>query len=232
MKVIITGSSRGIGKALAFRFAADGCELILCAKTHEGLEKTKNEILNKFPTSMVHTFLADFSQKESVTKFGAFCLNIGVPDILINNAGTYTPGKCMNEEEGTMENMMNINFFSAYHLTRFLLPSMIEKKSGHIFNICSIASLQAYEGGGGYSVSKYALHGLSTNLRHELKPYGIKVTSVFPGAVFTDSWSGFDNSTNRIMEANDVAEMVHAATKLSIQAVVEDIVIRPQLGDL
>jgi short-subunit dehydrogenase len=109
---------------------------------------------------------------------------------------------------------------------------MIKNGGGHIFNMCSIASLQAYEGGGGYSISKFALNGFSQNLRHELKSTGIKVTAVFPGAVLTDSWGNFDNSNGRIMESDDIAAMVYAASNLSPQAVVEEIVLRPQLGDL
>ena len=109
---------------------------------------------------------------------------------------------------------------------------MIENESGHIFNVCSVAALKAYDNGGGYSVSKFALDGLSQNLRHELKPKGIKVTTVYPGAVLTDSWGDYDNTDKRIMEDTDVATMVVAASKLSMQAVVESIVLRPQLGDL
>jgi len=79
---------------------------------------------------------------------------------------------------------------------------------------------------------KFALYGFSKNLREEMKPHGIKVTSVHPGAVLTDSWAGYDNSSKRIMEAEDVAKLVFAASQLSIQACVEDIILRPQLGDL
>ena len=109
---------------------------------------------------------------------------------------------------------------------------MMQRKSGHIFNLCSIASLKAYPGGGGYGISKFALHGFNLNLREEMKTHGIKVTGIYPGAVLTDTWGDFDNSQKRIMEASDIAEMVYSCTKLSAQAVVEDIIIRPQLGDL
>jgi len=131
-----------------------------------------------------------------------------------------------------LESQLATNLYSAYHLTRTLLPAMTAQKSGHIFNICSIASLRAYPNGGAYSISKFALYGFSQNLREEMKPHGIKVTAVLPGAVMTDSWAGFDNSQGRIMEAADIANMVYAATQLSPQACVEDIIIRPQLGDL
>jgi short-subunit dehydrogenase len=109
---------------------------------------------------------------------------------------------------------------------------MMKRKQGHIFNMCSIASLQAYANGGAYSISKFALLGFSKNLREEMKPHGIKVTAVLPGATMTASWAGSNIDPNRIMEVNDIAEMVYTSSKLSPMAVVEDIILRPQLGDL
>ena len=105
-------------------------------------------------------------------------------------------------------------------------------KKGHIFNICSVAALHAYANGGSYSISKYGLKGLSDNLRMELMPHNIKVTAVFPGAVFTRSWEKSDVERERLIEANDIANLIYTATELSPQACVEEIVIRPQLGDL
>lgn len=170
--------------------------------------------------------------KAEVIEFAQWCLSIGAPDILINNAGSYLPGNCSDEPEGNLEKMMDINFYSAYHLTRAVLPAMILNGKGHIFNICSIAALHAYDGGGSYSVSKFALNGFNHNLRHELMKHRIKVTAVYPGAVFTDSWKGFDNSNARIMESNDIAGMVLASSKLTLQANVDEILIRPLEGDL
>ncbi|MFT3909121.1 MAG: SDR family oxidoreductase [Ferruginibacter sp.] len=232
MNVIITGASKGIGKAIAIKFAAAGHHLFLCARNGEVLEATAKEISIINPNVTVKTLVCDLSIKAEVLTFANWCLQNGVPDILVNNAGIYNPGNTMDEPEGSLEMMMNTNFYSAYHLTRKLLPSMIKNGHGHIFNICSIASLHAYDGGGGYSISKFAMNGLTKNLRHELKPLGIKVTGVFPGAALTDSWKDFDNSNNRIMEASDIAEMVFAASMLSPQAVVDEIIITPQLGEL
>jgi short-subunit dehydrogenase len=109
---------------------------------------------------------------------------------------------------------------------------MMARKRGHIFNICSIASLNAYPNGGSYSISKFALLGFSKNLREELKPHGIKVTAVCPGATMTDSWAGSNIDPKRIMEAEDVAKIIFTASQLSPMADVEDIIMRPQLGDL
>ena len=238
MNVIITGASRGIGRAIAEVFAAHGHALYLCSKNEVALYKTMEELLNKYPRSKIKAKARDLSKKEEVEKFGQWLLDNGISiDVLVNNAGNFLPGSVHNEEKGVLEEMIAVNLYSAYHLTRMLLPVMMKQNiargsRGHIFNMCSTASLSSYNNGGSYSISKFALNGFSKNLREELKAYHIKVTAVFPGAVMTDSWGEYDNSTNRIMEANDIAQMVFAAAQLSPQACVEEILIRPQLGDL
>ncbi len=233
MNVVITGASKGFGRAIAEIFAAHGHHLFICSRNEVDLYKTVEELMTSYPDSKIKARAADLSTKEAATGFGEWVLtNADHVDVLINNAGRFIPGSIHNEQDGTLEEMMHTNLFSAYHLTRSLLPAMMKRKSGHIFNICSIASLQAYPNGGAYSISKFALHGFSKNLREELKPHLIKVTAVFPGAAYTDSWSGSGVDPKRIMEANDIAAMIYAATALSAQACVEDIVMRPQLGDL
>ena len=232
MNIVITGASRGIGKAIAEAFATEGNTLFLCARNKKALEETASELMKKNTGCKAETMVADLSEKKFADAFGDWCLTHAVPDILVNNTGGYVPGNLLDEAEGNLENMLNTNLYSAYHLTRKIAPEMVKKGSGHIFNICSVASLAAYEGGGSYSISKFAMHGLNQNLRHELKTKGIKVTGVYPGAVLTDSWGNYDNSSKRIMEATDVAAMILACTKLSAQAVPEEIILRPQLGDL
>jgi short-subunit dehydrogenase len=232
MNIVITGASKGMGKALAVKFAKPGNNIFICARNENELANTAKEIKEK-NIVVVEYFAVDLSEKTSAVKFADWLSAKKItPDILINNAGRFIPGSIYNEEEGTLEKMIAINLYSAYYVTRALLPSMMKKKAGHIFNMCSIAALQAYGNGGSYSISKYALMGLSKNLREELKPYNIKVTTVYPGAVFTSSWEGSSIEHSRIMEVNDIADMIYAASLLSPQACVEDIVIRPQQGDL
>ncbi len=232
MNVVITGASKGIGKAIAEIFAANGHHLFLCSRGEVALYKTVEELVTKFPAATIKAKPFDLSKKEQAIAFGNWCLSFAVPDIVVNNAGLFEPGSVNNEPDGLLESQMAINVYAAYHLSRTLLPKMMELKSGHIFNMCSIASLHAYSNGGAYSISKYAMYGFSKNLREEMKPHGIKVTAVHPGAVMSDSWGDYDNSSKRIMEAEDIAKMVWAASNLSPQACVEDIIIRPQLGDL
>jgi len=190
------------------------------------------ELLLQYPQAGIKARAFDISIKQQAQQLGQWVLAGGPVDVLVNNAGSFIPGSVHNEPDNGLEDMMQVNLFSAYHLTRVLLPQMMERKTGHIFNMCSIASLQAYKNGGAYSISKFALLGFSKNLREELKPHGIKVTAVIPGAAYTDSWRGSGVDPRRIMEADDVAAMVYAAAQLSAQACVEDIILRPQLGDL
>ena len=232
MNVIITGASKGIGKAIAEIFAANGHTLFLCSRGELTLYKTVEEMMTKFPEATIKAKPFDLSKKEEAIAFGNWCLSFAVPDILVNNAGFFEPGNVHNEPTGVLESQLATNLYSAYHVSRTVLPKMMKQRSGHIFNLCSIASLHAYENGGAYSISKYAMHGFSKNLREEMKPFHIKVTSVFPGAVLTDSWGNFDNSSHRIVEANDIAKMIYVASQLSPGACVEEMVIRPQQGDL
>lgn len=232
MNVVITGASQGIGYAIAAAFAKEGHTLSLCSKTPENMKLAQEQLINQFPQATVHAMTADLSVKQECIAFSDWCLQKGTPDILVNNAGFFLPGNIQDEADEVLEKQMAANLYSAYHTTRAILPSMLAVAKGHIFNICSIASLNAYAHGGSYSISKFALLGFSKNLRMELKDSGIKVTSVCPGATYTNSWKDSGVDSERIMEADDIAKMIFAAAHLSPQAVVEDIVMRPQKGDL
>ena len=232
MNVVITGASQGIGFAIAEIFANAGYTLSLCSKTKENIAAAGNSLAVKYPHATIHFTHADLSKKAQCTQFANWCLEKGSPTILINNAGFFSPGNIQDEADNALEQQMAVNLYSAYHTTRALLPAMLKMGKGHIFNICSIASLNAYAQGGSYSISKFALLGFSKNLRLELKDKGIKVTAVCPGATYTNSWNGSGIDPMRIMESEDIAKMVFAAAHLSPQAVVEDIVMRPQKGDL
>ena len=231
MNIVITGASKGMGKAMAEKFSAAGNTLFICSRNEDELTNTAKEISEKYNNSIEY-LAVDLSKKDQVLQFADWILGKNTPDVLINNAGQFVPGSIYNEPDGNLEQMIEVNLYGTYHLTRALLPAMMKKKSGHIFNISSIAGLKAYSNGGSYSISKYAIRGFSKNLREEMKAFNIKVTTVYPGAVFTDSWAGAGINPERIMEADDIASMIYAASLLSPQACVEDIVIRPLLGDL
>ena len=234
MYAIITGASKGIGKAVAERLAAEGFDIAICARNSEALEAARIAIAAKRPGVRIQAETTDMAQKAQVLAFGQKVMDTfgEAPAILVNNAGIFVPGAVHEEEDGHLEQMMAVNLYSAYHLTRFFLPGMKAARKGHIFNLCSTASHTAYPNGGSYSITKFALLGFSKNLREELKSHRVKVTSVSPGATLTASWEGFDGPADRLMEPDDVAAMIWAAYHLSTQAVVEDILMRPILGDM
>lgn len=233
MNAIITGATKGIGRAIALKFAAENINICICARQQEGLDTLVKEINKLNPRVLIKTMTCDVSVKKEVEKFASFCLTtFDKIDILVNNAGYFEPGDIHKEEDGLLEKMLNTNLLSAYNLSRKIIPHLQKQQEGLIVNISSVAGIQAYPQGGSYSISKFALTGFSQNLRGELKEYGIKVSTVYPGATYSASWDGSDVDEDRIMEANDIAESVFAITKLSKKAVVEDIILRPQLGDL
>lgn len=232
MNAIITGASRGIGKAVAKIFGLHGYNLWLGSKNEETLLATAEELQTLYPHISIDAKALDLGHKQEAQLFGEWVATTAdTIDILVNNAGTFFPGTILDEADDTLEKTMAVNFYSVYWITKALLPKMLAQQSGHIFNMGSIAGLQAYPNGGAYSISKFALMGFSKNLRHELKPHGIKVTTMIPGAVYTDSWAPFVEQ-KRIMDVDDVAQLVYACSRLSPQAVVEELVLRPQLGDL
>lgn len=230
---VVTGISKGIGKALALRLAQEGFGIIGCARGQSALDELAAEISGKYPQVPLHLFRADLGSEADVKSFALQTLRLTPhPDILVNNAGLFTPGGVLDEREGGLDELMRVNLFSAYHLTRALAPGMAARRQGHIFNLCSVASLQAYPGGASYAITKFAMLGFSRSLRVELRDKGVKVTSLLPGATWTDSWSGSDLPQSRFMQAEDIADTIWSAYALGPGAVVEEILLRPQLGDL
>lgn len=231
--LVVTGGTKGIGRAVIERFLSNSFDVITCARKAGELKKLQDDMQQQYPGSKVHTFVADLSDKVQVNSFINFVLKLNRQvDVLVNNAGYFIPGSISTEPDGTLESMMSANLYSAYHTTRGIVPLMKEQKSGHIFNICSIASIKAYPNGGSYAITKFAMLGFSKCLREELKEYSIRVTAVLPGATKTASWEGVNLPEDRFMKVEDVAEMIYAAWSLSARSVVEEILIRPQLGDI
>lgn len=230
---VVTGATQGIGRAIAEKLLQEGFSVAICARNATDLAELQQQWQQSFPAATLVCHTADMGVKEQVMAFAdAVLAAFPKVDILVNNAGIFIPGQLADEADGHLETLMSVNLYSAYHLTRKLLSPMKQQGGGHIFNICSVASLKAYPNGGSYSITKYALLGFSENLREELMPDGIKVTAICPGATNSRSWAGSGVPAERIMDAGDVANILWAAYTLSAQADVETIVLRPLKGDL
>ncbi len=228
--IVITGATKGIGKAIADKFAKEGKNLAVCARNEKDLQLMKVDI--EANTSVkVYTKVCDVSKKEQIKAFADFVLEREEEiEVLVNNAGFFIPGDICTEEEGTLEAMMETNVYSAYYLSRALVPALVQNEKADIFNICSVASLFAYPNGHSYSISKFAMLALGKGLREELKDKGVRVTNIMPGETYTASWEGVEIPQERFISASDIADMVFSTYKLSGRTVLEDIIIRPQLG--
>ena len=230
--IVVTGGTKGIGRAILERFAQAGFDVATCARKDNDLANLYTEI-EKQHSVKAFVYPADMSQLSQIKSFVNFIQTLNRPvEVLVNNAGYFIPGSVLDEPEGSLESMINSNVYSAYYITRGLAKQMVASQSGHIFNMCSIASIKAYPNGGSYAISKFALLGFSKVLREELKDKGIRVTAILPGATRTSSWDGVDLPDERFMKSEDVAETIFSAYSLSKRSVVEEILIRPQLGDI
>jgi NADP-dependent 3-hydroxy acid dehydrogenase YdfG len=230
---VITGGTQGIGKAVAEKFLSEGFSVSICARNEKDLAQTESEWKDKFPGSRILVVKADLADKSQVAGFAAETIkSLDTVDVLVNNAGLFFPGKLQNEQDGHLEELMKVNVYSAYYLTRHLIPSLKKSKKGHIFNMCSIASLRAYENGGSYSITKYALLGFSENLRDELMEDDIRVTAVMPGATWSRSWQSTGLPEKRFMQPGDIADLIWSAYTLTSASNVDSIVIRPIRGDI
>ncbi len=230
---VISGGTQGIGRAIVTQFASQNFDIITCARSEAALNELKDFINPHFPHISIGVYVADLSQKAEVLTFTDAIKSMNRPvEVLVNNVGVFMGGQTYNEPDSTLERMIETNLYSAYYLTQGLVGGMIENKKGHIFNICSTASITAYTNGGSYCISKFALYGYTKLLREELKAKHIKVTAVLPGATYTPSWDGADLPPARLMPAEDVANSIWSAYQMSDRTVIEEIILRPQLGDL
>ena len=230
--IVVTGGTKGIGRAIINLFADKGFDIVTCSRSLADLEGLKAELNSKYPEVAVNFIVADLSIKTEALKFADFARsNVHKLNVLVNNTGTFIPGQITEEEDGVFEKMMDTNLRSAYYVTRSLVSS-VKNAKGHIFNMCSTASIMPYVNGGSYCISKFALLGMTKVLREEMKPFNVKVTAIIPGATLTTSWEGSGLPEGRFMKATDVAHAIWGAYAMSPSSVVEEIVIRPQLGDI
>ena len=231
--VLITGASQGIGAALARIFAREipGVRLALVARNAKNLGATTRACTRLGATA--EPFTCDVADEASVAAMArAVTKRFGAVDVLINNAGKFTGGPFTKMRVADFDRMIAVNLRSVFLVSRAFVPAMARRRRGDVFNMCSVAGLKAFPGGGGYSAAKFGVAGLSKAMRAELQDRGVRVCCVYPGATFTPSWRGSGVPAARMMPAADVARAFLDVYRLSRRTVVEEIILRPQLGDL
>lgn len=231
--IIITGATRGIGLAILKRFLSAGFDAAFCGTNPDRVEALTVSLRTEYPLSAIKGFAVQLEDKSQAANFAQKAMGfLGGCTVLVNNAGTFFPGSVIQEEDGVFEKLWNVNVASAYHVSRAIIPNMKDRSRSHVFNMCSIASIVAYLNGGSYCISKFALLGLSKLLREELKPRGICVTAVMPGATFTDSWANSGFPEDRFIKPESIAELMFNAWLCNENACTEELLVRPVAGDI
>jgi len=184
---LITGGSRGIGKAIALRYAAEGADLFLNATSLDNLHKAKAEIQNVSPDCRVEVYTADVSDRDSMEKMVAEAISsMGGIDILVNNAGVYKPALFVDYTPEDFDWMMKVNLYGVFHISQFVVRHMMEEGWGRIINISSVAGKWASYNQSVYNASKHGVVALTRCLALETATQGITVNAICPGVVETD----------------------------------------------
>jgi NADP-dependent 3-hydroxy acid dehydrogenase YdfG len=231
--VLITGGSQGIGAAIARTFAGEmaGVRLALVARNEVKLKKVAAACTKAGATA--ESFPCDVADEDAVaTMAAAVTKRFGGVDVLINNAGQFAGARLTEMSVEQFDGLIAANLRSVFLVSRAFLPGMIKRGRGDVFNMSSIAALTAYPGGAGYSTAKAGVAALSKIMRAELRDKGVRVCCVYPGATWSPSWEGSGVDAGRMMPAEDVARAFFEVYRLSRRTVVEEIILRPQEGDV
>jgi short-subunit dehydrogenase len=228
---IITGATKGMGRAITIALAKQGINVGICSRNAEELAAFKAELLQIAPQIKVAATVADASDKAQLKNFAAFTeKKLGFIGIIVNNVGMYKHSAILDDDDLSFEKQVNTNLVPAYELYRFFGKTMVSVGKGHIFNICSVASINPIAEAGVYSVTKYALLGLNKVMKLEMQPHGVKVTAIIPGSTLTDSWKGMEVDPNQMVTPEDIASALITILKMSIGANVDEIIIKPAGG--
>lgn len=232
MNAIVTGGTKGMGKAIALKLARAGYNLAVCSRLQSEIDDFCSELTGKYPINAVG-LQTDCADKEQVQNFANFVQQHFVNvDVLVNNAGLYIPASILDESDDNLYQQLQVNLHSAYLLSKFFGKKMRELKSGYIFNICSVASIKPVVAAGSYSVTKAALLSLTKVLRQELMVHNVKVTAILPGSTLTDSWGETTIPSEQFVSVDDIADAVLMCLNSSRGANVEELVITPIGGQI
>ncbi len=231
--ILITGASRGIGCAIAKKLAKRSSNLMITSSRETTLNMGINEIKKDFDGNLFGIHIEQSNAEESAEQLYLWAKSkVNHIDAIVLSAGMFVEGELCEMDKTSFSKNMNINFLFNYLAVNSLLPLLKNaQKPARIIIIGSTAAYDAYSVPT-YGVAKWALRGYSVNLREELRKHKIGVTFISPGPTLTDMWEGVSIPPDRILEPDDIAKVIDNLFDLSEQAVVEELIIRPILGDI
>mgnify|MGYP003294247380 FL=1 len=237
--VCVTGATSGIGRATAEIFAANGYNLIITGRRKEKLEELGEELVNKHKIDLI-ALNFDVRSNEAVNKaFDSLPEGWRNIDILVNNAGLAVGlGPIQEGVIEDWERMIDTNIKGLLYVSRKVLPWLVERKKGHVFNIASIAGKETYLNGNVYCATKTAVDSLSRAMRMDMVPYGIKVTNVAPGAVETEfsivRFKGDQQRADNVykgyepLTGKDIADTIYYVATMPEHVCINDLIITPK----
>ncbi len=230
---IVTGAGRGIGRAVALAFSREGATVALAARTASELETVATQIKGRARRALVVP--TDVTSETSVAALVEKVLtDFKKVDILLTAAGLATFAPLVDTKPEDWDRMMAVNLRGVFLACRAVLPAMMRQRRGTIINIASIAAKRAIPGGAAYAASKHAVLGLSQVLAEEMRPHGVRVGALCPGAVDTSLWDGVPKAPerSRMLRPEDVAEAALLMASLPPGASLEDLTLLPAEGIL
>jgi short-subunit dehydrogenase len=226
MKAVISGATRGIGRAIAEKLAIQGFDLVLMARNEKALTLCKLELSK--PNITVEYVAIDFSKESYVEVLAQNSSLFEKTTLLVNNLGIYSMQNAADIELVKLKDQMQLNLYSAISLTQNILDSSGSALK-NIINIASVMSIRATSFAADYSISKHAFKAWNDALREELRSKNMKVSAIFPGSVNTSSWDGIEADRSEMIQAEDIAECVSCILKMKSRTLLEEIHISPQI---
>jgi 3-oxoacyl-[acyl-carrier protein] reductase len=223
---MVTGGNRGIGKAIALRLAQLGCSVAICGRDQKTLDSACRDL--EATGAPCHCRRADVTRDEEVSAFVERSeAALGPLSILVNNAGMGLFGPIEEKSEAEWDALMNTNVKSVFLVSRRVIPGMIERRTGDIVNISSLAGKNTFAGGAIYCASKWALQGLSGCMAEDLRGYGIRVSTVCPGSVATEFSGRGPKDPTRVLTPGDVGYAVAMIVMQGPQSFLSELHLRP-----
>jgi NAD(P)-dependent dehydrogenase (short-subunit alcohol dehydrogenase family) len=229
IRVLVTGGGRGIGRAIALRFAREGARVAVAARHSDQLDAVVAEIERAGGKGLAAQMnILEHGGVEAAV-WRALQFTGGVLDVLVNNAGVFQPLPFARLERDNWEHHIGVNLTGAYFVTNECLDALLESERAHVFNVASLAAKQGFPGGAAYCASKFGLRGFSEGLREDLREHGVRVSTVYPGATDTTIFDGLPGDWDRstMNKPEDVAEVIWRAYHAAGDADVNDLDVPP-----
>jgi NAD(P)-dependent dehydrogenase (short-subunit alcohol dehydrogenase family) len=223
---LVTGGSRGIGRAIALRLATLGAAVAICGRDSNALNEASAQLAGL--GGRVFSHVADVTRHADVDRLVSKTESaLGPITILVNNAGIGVFGPAHEKSEEDWDRVLNTNLKSVFLVSKAVAPSMISRKQGDIINISSLAGVNAFNGGGLYCASKWGLQGLSACMAEDLRGYGIRVSTICPGSVATEFSGTSPKDPSKVLSPDDVAHAVETIVTQSPKSFISQLQIRP-----